>query len=208
MTTPNDYLPHVYREPLWCYPAMPQASDGRVIIEVGPGRGDFLFHLAQAHPQSLICGIELMHERFEKLILRRDRQQLENIWLIQGDARRVLPEVFVEGVHEIHIHFSDPWPKRKHHKNRLMQSPFIAACAKALLPGGHLYFTTDWPEYSEWTAKLMAQFCHPERSEGSVFISEYNPVVQLNREDVFPSYFCQKWIARGRKIQCQKYLKL
>lgn len=200
MTTPNDYLLHVYREPLWCYPAAPQASDGRVILEVGPGRGDFLFHLAQQHPQSLVCGIELMHERFEKLMRRRDRQQLENIWLIQGDARRVLPEIFAEGVHEIHIHFSDPWPKRKHFKNRLMQKPFIEACAKVLLPGGHLYFTTDWPEYSEWTEKLLAQATNLH--------SEYTPAVQLNRSDVFPSYFCQKWITQGRQIHCQKYRRV
>lgn len=200
MNLPNEYLPHVYREHLWCYPATPQASDGRVIVEVGPGRGDFLFYLAQQNPKSLICGIELMHERFEKMIRRRDRQQLDNIWLLQGDARRVLPEIFDAGVHEIHIHFSDPWPKRKHHKNRLMQPPFIAACAKALLPGGHLYFTTDWVDYSEWSEKLLAKV--PELQ------SVYDPVVQINREDVFPSYFCQKWIARGRKIQCQKYLRL
>jgi tRNA (guanine-N7-)-methyltransferase len=200
MNLPQEYLPHVYREPLWCSPALPQAHDNRVIVEVGPGRGDFLFHLAQQHPQSLVCGIELMHERFEKLIVRRDRHQLENIMLIQGDARRVLPEIFHAGIHEIHIHFSDPWPKRKHFKNRLIQPPFIAACAKTLLPGGFLYFTTDWPDYSEWTAKLM--------SKTSELQAVYDPVIQINREDVFPSYFCQKWIAQGRKIQCQKYLRL
>lgn len=191
---------HIYREALWCYPAQPLAACERMIVEIGPGRGDFLFHLARENPQALVCGIERMHERFEKLICRRDRQQIENIWLLQGDARRVLPEVLDAGVHEIHIHFSDPWPKRKHHKHRLMQPPFIAACAKALLPGGHLYFTTDWADYSEWTMKLMAAI--PE------FNSAYDPVIQLNRGDIFPSYFYQKWIAMGRSIQCQKYTRL
>lgn len=200
MEPQNDYLPHVYRQPLWSYPAVPRATEPRIIVEVGPGRGDFLFHLAQQSPQALVCGIELMHDRFENMILRRDRQELENIWLLQGDARRVLPEVFGDGVHEIHIHFSDPWPKRKHQKHRLMQTPFIAACAKSLLPGGYLYFTTDWTDYSDWTAKLMATV--PELK------SVYDPVIQINLEDVFPSYFCQKWLARGREIQCQKYLRL
>lgn len=191
---------HIYRDPLWCYPAQPLAAHERVIVEIGPGRGDFLFHLARENSQALVCGIELMHERFEKLISRRDRQELENIWLLHGDARRVLPEVFSTGVHEIHIHFSDPWPKRKHHKHRLMQPPFIAACAKSLLPGGHLYFTTDWADYSEWTAKRMATV--------SDLQSVYDPVIQINRDDIFPSYFCQKWIAQGRVIQSQKYLRL
>lgn len=193
------YLPHMFRDSLWSYPANPLSADGRILVEIGPGRGDFLFHLARENPLALVCGIELMHERFEKLICRRDRQELENIWLLQGDARRVLPEVFDAGVHEIHIHFSDPWPKRKHFKHRLMQPPFIAACVRSLLTGGHLYFTTDWADYSEWTAKLLAT--RPELQ------SVYDPVIQFNRDDIFPSYFCKKWIAQGRTIQCQKYVR-
>lgn len=200
MNLQSEYLPHVYRQPLWSYPAVPRATEPRIIVEVGPGRGDFLFHLARKNPQALVCGIELMHDRFERMIPRRDQQELDNVWLLQGDARRVLPEVFGAGVHEIHIHFSDPWPKRKHQKHRLMQTPFIAACAKALLPGGQLYFTTDWTDYSDWTAKLMA--ATPELK------SVYDPVIQTNLGDIFPSYFCQKWLAQGRVIQCQKYLRL
>ncbi len=170
-----------------------------IVVEIGPGRGDFLFHLARENPRSLICGIERKPDRFEKLVLRRNRLDLGNVWLLQGDARDILPEIFNACVHEIHIHFSDPWPKRKHHKHRLIQPPFIAACARALVPGGHLFFTTDWPEYSEWTAKLMATV--PELQ------AMYDPVVQLHRTDVFPSYFYKKWIAEGRVIQCQKYCR-
>ncbi|PIR20138.1 MAG: tRNA (guanosine(46)-N7)-methyltransferase TrmB [Deltaproteobacteria bacterium CG11_big_fil_rev_8_21_14_0_20_47_16] len=193
----NDYLPHVYRDPLWCYPAQPQSSDGRIIVEIGPGRGDFLFHLASQHPNALVCGIELMHERFDKLCVRREKNKLENVWLIQGDARRVLPEVFREGVHEIHIWFPDPWPKRKHFKNRLIQTPFVQSCADALIPNGVLYFTTDWCDYAEWTADIIAT--------NDRFESLNHPAISTDDDGTFPSYFYQKWRAMGRNIYSQKY---
>lgn len=197
MTETRDYLPHVYREPLLCYPATPFAPADRVIVEIGPGRGDFLFHLAQHNPKALVCGIELMHERFEKLIVRHDRLDLQNIWLVQGDARRVLPELFPHNVDEIHIHFPDPWPKRKHHKNRLIQMPFLCACVQALKPNRVLFFTTDDASYAEWTADLIATV--PELE------SVYHPVIHTESEDTFPSYFYQKWVKAGRVIQYQKY---
>lgn len=197
MTETRDYLPHVYREPLLCYPATPFAPAGRIIVEVGPGRGDFLFHLAQGNPKALVGGIELMHERFEKLIVHRDRLDLQNIWLVQGDARRVLPELFPHNVDEIHIHFPDPWPKRKHHKNRLIQMPFLRACVQALKPNGLLFFTTDDASYAEWTADLIATVSELE--------SVYHPVIHTEGEDTFPSYFYQKWVKAGRVIQYQKY---
>lgn len=193
----NDYLPHIYREPLWAFPAEPRVSDGRIIVEIGPGRGDFLFHLAEAYPSSLVCGIELMHERFDKLCLRHEKRQLNNVLLIQGDARRVLPEAFKDGVNEIHIWFPDPWPKRKHFKNRLIQTPFVKSCIEALAPGGLLYFTTDWCDYAEWSADIIAAFDQLE--------SLYHPVISTDDEGTFPSYFYQKWITQGCTIYHQKY---
>jgi tRNA (guanine-N7-)-methyltransferase len=176
---------------------MPRSHEDCVIVEVGPGRGDFLFHMARHRPGTLVCGIELMHERFEKLMVRRDRQALENVWVIQGDARRVLPEVFPDGVDEIHIHFPDPWPKRKHHKHRLIQVPFVRACVKALKVQGVLFFITDHAEYAEWTADLVATI--------SELKSLYHPVICTESTESFPSYFDQKWRAAGRTIYYQKY---
>lgn len=197
MTETRDYLPHVYREPLICYPAIPNAPADHVIVEVGPGRGDFLTHLSQENPKALVCGIELMHERFEKLMRRRERLDLQNIWLVQGDARRALPELFPHNVDAIHIHFPDPWPKRKHHKNRLIQIPFLQACVQALKPGGLFYFTTDHSDYAEWTADLIATVAELK--------SVYHPVIHTESEDIFPSYFFQKWVKAGRSIYYQKY---
>lgn len=189
-----------YTVPIYCYPAAPIHANTATIVEVGPGRGDFLFHTAKQNPQSLICAIELDPGRFDKLMRRRERFETPNVWLLQGDARIVLPQVFSNGVDIIHIHFPDPWPKRRHAKNRLMQAPFVMACFAALKPGGYMYFTTDHRPYAEAVEALLSEF-------PTQFESVYQPVIRHESDESFPTFFYQMWIAQGRQICYQKYRK-
>ena len=179
------------------YPAESSLTDRRgLILEIGPGRGDFLFHLASEHPQETVVGIEIKRIRFDKLVARIEQLGLDNVVLIQDDARRSLPRFFDDGhAATIHINFPDPWPKRRHGKNRVMNEDFIAELHRVLAPGGALFFQTD----VEWYAKEVAE--DMER-HGILLACQDDPASDVV---TFPTYFLQKWKKQGRTIWYQKY---
>lgn len=173
------------------------APHGLRIVEIGPGRGDFLFHLAHTQPDAHVIGIEIKHTRFVKLLRRRGT--FTNLTLLCGDARLVLPMLAAaQPVDTLYINFPDPWPKRKHQHHRLMQPAFVTTCLAALAPGGQISFTTDSREYAQAVATLFArtpaQNLYPQ------------PIV-TEHADAYPTYFAQKWHAMGRTIYYQCYGK-
>jgi len=193
-------LPTLIRTP-FVYPSslLPHIGE-RIIVEVGPGRGDFLFHLAESHPGATVVGIEIKRKRVDKLIARVERRKLANVCIIQDDARAALPREFPESsVDEIHINFPDPWPKKRHAKNRAMGAAFIAACLRALKPGGTLSFTTDHRPYAEEVAELFAGM--------PAFSGCYEAPMITTLPEAYPTFFAMKWIAEGRTITYQKYCK-
>lgn len=189
----RDVAPH----PIVTAPAVTPRPE--VAVEIGPGRGDFLFHLARQHPALHVIGIEIRHQRFCKLL--RHMQSHHNISLIWGDARAVLPQLAAHyRLRALYIHFPDPWPKRRHTKHRLMQRAFIDCCAHALASDGALIFTTDHAPYASWTAAQFAQ-C-PHLTGGLV------PDITTQDPAAYPTYFAQKWLREGRTIYYQKYRKI
>lgn len=172
----------------------------RHLVEVGPGNGDFLLRLAEANPHDHCIGIELKGSRFDTICARIARAGLENISLFNGDAAVILPGLAQHlDIHCLYILFPDPWPKRRHAKNRLMQRPFVQCCVDALPPGGELCFTTDDAPYAHWTAARIA--------EQAQLHSCYTPPLRENPPELFLSYFAQKWLGEGRTIYAQRYIK-
>ena len=193
------YSGHInhYPIPIIAYPA--SKIDGDIIIEIGPGRGDFLFHLAEINPNKVIYGIEIKEKRFDKLIKRRNDRQLNNIKLIMADAGDALPELFKDcSVSAIYINFPDPWPKKRHKKNRLLNSFFLKECVRALKTNGSLSITTD----VEWYANETLEFCR-EIDQLKVLTAD----ITTNSNDAYPTLFAQKWQEEGRTIYYLKYLK-
>lgn len=182
------------------YPAAPcpAAPEGRLIIEIGPGRGDFLFHLAEMNPDSTVVGIEIKRKRVDKLIARAEKRGFKNVRIIQDDARAALPRFFDESsVDEIHINFPDPWPKKRHSKNRAVNKTFLEECARVLKKGGTISIATDHAPYSDEIAKAAA--CIPELE------FRYDRPAVTERPDAYPTFFALKWQKEGRKINYQKY---
>ena len=196
----NDPIPSLaYERAAFHYPAGGLSLNGqRLIVEVGPGRGDFMFHLAETQPEDEIVGIEIKGKRVDKLIKRIERRGLGNVRLIQDDARVALPRNFEDGsVDEIHVHFPDPWPKKRHTKHRSMSGAFLKDCLKALKLGGTLTFITDHRPYAEAVRETFTDI--PELE------SCYDEPLKRDAPDAFPTFFAQKWIAEGREITYQKY---
>jgi tRNA (guanine-N7-)-methyltransferase len=169
-----------------------------LIVEIGPGRGDFLFHLAETNPDKSVVGIEIKRKRADKLIKRIENRKLNNITIIQDDARTAFPRCFKnQSVDAIHINFPDPWPKRRHEKNRLFNKDFIAECCRVLKPHGTLNFATDVLWYAkevadDLTSNTSLKNCYPE-------------TIITSSPDAFPTFFARKWKSQGRKLYYQKY---
>jgi tRNA (guanine-N7-)-methyltransferase len=128
----------------------------RLVIEIGFGRGEFLFELAGKNPDTAFVGVEVSFKRVLKMARRLARSGLRNVRLIEGRGQVVVEQVCPPGsVDEFWINFSDPWPKDRHAERRLLRAPFVAQVTRALAPGGLLHVATDDGVYAEQIAKLL-----------------------------------------------------
>jgi tRNA (guanine-N7-)-methyltransferase len=126
------------------------------IVEIGFGNGEHLAAHAQAHPQCDYLGIEVHRPGIGRLLLAIEKQELPNVRIICHDAVAVLGEQIPLGsLDELHILFPDPWPKKRHHKRRLIQQPFAALVADRLKRGGVLRLATDWQPYAEQMLEVL-----------------------------------------------------
>ena len=119
------------------------------ILEIGFGMGETTAAIAAANPDKDYLGIEVHTPGVGALLKMIDAEGIANIRIIQHDAVEVLqymiPEQSLDG---IHLFFPDPWPKKRHHKRRLVQAPLVSLLASRLKPGGYLHTATDWEEYA------------------------------------------------------------
>ena len=133
-----------------------QADDKPLGIEIGFGMGHALLEWAAAVPDWFLCGIELYQPGVGALTDGLNRQELTNVRVIEQPAQLVLAALTDESVQEVRIFFPDPWPKKRHHKRRLIQPEFVAELARVLAPGGIVRVATDWAPYAEWMRECFA----------------------------------------------------
>lgn len=120
------------------------------MLEIGFGAGEALLDFAQHHPEYDCLGIEVHRPGVGHLLLRAQAAGLTNLRVACHDAVEVLEQhLAAESIDLIHVFFPDPWPKKRHHKRRLLQPPFVALLARALRAGGVLRVATDWQPYAE-----------------------------------------------------------
>jgi tRNA (guanine-N7-)-methyltransferase len=120
----------------------------RFVWEVGSGHGHFLTAFAKAHADETCIGIDITSDRIVRADRKRDRARLENLHFVRADADdflAVMPER--ARFTAIFILFPDPWPKRRHHKNRVVKPEFLTAAAARAQKGTRLYFRTDHEPY-------------------------------------------------------------
>jgi len=123
--------------------------DAQRTVEIGFGNGENLLALAGAHPERDFLGIEVHRPGVGRLLLALEARALRNVRLICHDAVEVLEQQLPpHSVGEFLILFPDPWPKKRHHKRRLVQRPFVELLASRLAHGGLLRLATDWQPYA------------------------------------------------------------
>lgn len=125
-------------------------------VELGSGDGSFLAAYAKLHPEHNFLGVERLLGRLRKLNKKALRANLENIALLRLEASYVI-EFLVprESIDALHIYFPDPWPKRKHRKNRLINERFTEVVAQALKVGGVIFLRTDDLDYFEQMTRVF-----------------------------------------------------
>jgi tRNA (guanine-N7-)-methyltransferase len=133
-------------------PYDPAAWFGRaapLVLEIGSGTGESTAAQAAAEPATDHLAVEVFEPGLAQLLMRIDEAGLTNLRLLRGDAVDLLRERVPAGtLSGIRIYFPDPWPKRRHHKRRLVQPEFVALAASRLAPGGTLHLATDWADYA------------------------------------------------------------
>ncbi|MFO1305316.1 MAG: tRNA (guanosine(46)-N7)-methyltransferase TrmB [Burkholderiales bacterium] len=159
-----------------------------VVLEIGFGMGETTAAIAQANPGTDFVGIEVHGPGVGALLARVDALELANVRVIRHDAVEVVAGMIpADSLAGVHVFFPDPWPKKRHHKRRLLQPAFVHALAQRLAPGGYLHAATDWEDYAhEMLATLRAE-----------------PLLRNTSEDFSPRPATRpltKFEARGRRL--------
>ena len=151
--------------PRWGVPYAPRPVDfgalfGRVapvVLEIGFGMGDTTAKIAQAQPEVDFIGVEVHSPGVGALLRRLDENGSTNLRVIQHDAVEVVRDMIAPAsLSGVHVFFPDPWPKKRHHKRRLLQPAFVSLLASRLAPGGTLHVATDWEDYAEQILAVLA----------------------------------------------------
>jgi tRNA (guanine-N7-)-methyltransferase len=129
-----------------------------VILEIGFGNGEALAAAAAAHPENNYLGIEVHRPGAGSLLRRIEAGALNNVRMMLGDASEILAQRVPDAsLAAVHLFFPDPWPKKRHHKRRLVQPDFTALVAHKLAPGGHFHLATDWLDYADHMKMVLSQ---------------------------------------------------
>ena len=137
-----------------------------LVLEIGSGMGETTVAIAKAHPEVDFIAVEVHGPGVGSLLNRLAAGELTNVRVIRHDALEVLQHMIGDGtLAALHLFFPDPWPKKRHHKRRLVQPAFAALAARKLAPGGILHAATDWPDYADQMQDVLSRESLLEKAE-------------------------------------------
>lgn len=158
-------------DPSWLFDAA--QVFGRVaplVVELGTGTGEAALAYAAARPEYDHLAVEVYRPGASRTVIRAGAAGLSNLRVLEADGRALLASGLPAGsVAELHVYFPDPWPKKRHHKRRLVDAGFVADAARVLAPGGALRLATDWEPYAEQMLKVgsgCAELVNPFAGDG------------------------------------------
>lgn len=156
-----------------------------VILEIGFGNGESLATIAETHPLNNYMGIEVHRPGVGSLLLRLEQRQIDNVRVVCHDAAEVVRKNIPDNsLDAIFIFFPDPWPKKKHHKRRLVQAGFVQQLRQKLKVGGRLHMATDWQDYAEHMLAVMSAadgFSNTAASGDFCSRPDYRPETRFER---------------------------
>ena len=128
-----------------------------VVVEIGFGMGAATAIIAEQNPNINYLGLEVHTPGVGRLLGNIRDKNLQNLLIVEHDAMEVLEYMIPDNsVSGFHVFFPDPWPKKKHHKRRLMQRPRTNLLSQKLYEGGYVYMATDWEPYAEFALEELS----------------------------------------------------
>ena len=171
------------------------------ILEIGFGNGESLVDAAARNPDKDFIGIEVHEPGIGHCLILARQASISNLRIIGHDAIEVLRYQVTEGsLERINLFFPDPWPKKRHHKRRILQPAFLELAASRLQPGGTLHIATDWSDYAEHIDELFtgsALFRLDERREHA---GGYPP-------DRVTTKFERRGLEKGHRIRDWRFVR-
>jgi tRNA (guanine-N7-)-methyltransferase len=165
----------------------------RLELEIGPGHGGFALAFARAHPDRALVAIEQRKKFAETIADKAERRGHSHLLVLHGDARILAPRLFAHGsLAAIHVHFPDPWWKRRHHVRRLVDDRTSLLLRALLRPGGLLDFRTDVEEYALGAVERLEEAGFTNEAGAGLF-SEPPP-------DELPSTREKRYLATGQRV--------
>lgn len=171
-------------------------------VEYCSGNGHWIAEKAEANPDVNWIAVEMKFERVRKIWAKMKRLGLKNLFIIWGEGAKITNEFFLQNsISEVFINFPDPWPKRRHWKNRIIQQPFLDAIHHVLAFEGKFTFVTDDLDYS----KVMIQ----EMLNHQKFTNLHSEQGYTHEKAGYgSSFFEELWRAKGKQIRYHEFRKI
>jgi len=174
----------------------------KLFLEIGFGSGDIIYKQAKLNPNDLFIGVEYYRKGITQLIEKIENNNIENIKILHGDARKILMGIPDAVFDEIWLFFPDPWPKNRHEKRRFIQLDMIDILASKIKKDGKLLISSDDKNYIAWTLSLLfMKNCFNWLALGP---SDW----RLPNNNYFGSRYEKKGIKSGRKPYFLKFQKI
>jgi len=139
-------------------PNLASSNSNCVNLEIGCGHGHWLASLASLREKELFVGIDLLSKRIRKANRKKERTSLDNIFFLKAEASEFLEALPTNIlIKNTFVMYPDPWPKKRHHKNRLIQQSFLSLLHDKSQKESKLFFKTDHVAYFEWTKKILIE---------------------------------------------------
>lgn len=156
-----------------------------ITLEIGFGNGASLTQMAAASPEQNFIGIEVHRPGVGNLLQQLEQVHLNNVRIICHDAVEVLEHMIPPGsLDRVQVFFPDPWPKKKHHKRRLIQSGFISLLASRIKPNGIFHLATDWENYAEQMLEVLTaspDFINTAPAGGYLSRPDFRPLTKFEQ---------------------------
>lgn len=157
----------------------PSADDRPLVLDIGFGTGAPVAAAALADPHTLVLAVDSHTPGIGDLLAHVEEQRLQNVRVVDGDARDVLSALPLACLSGVRTYFPDPWPKTRHHRRRLVQADTASLVASRVRPGGWWHLATDWPDYAEHITDTLGAM--PEWVGGVISRPASRPVTRYEQ---------------------------